>query len=69
MLKELREDTSEMRSQLKVLSETRDDTKEIRKQLKKLTESHNELRKHLFHINGSSGDDSSAPRYFLLYIT
>lgn len=38
-------------------------SEKLTKQFDMLTESHNDLRKQLeAHINGSSGDDSSAPR-------
>jgi hypothetical protein len=42
-------------------------SEKLTKQFDMLTESHNDLRKQLeAHINGSSGDDSSAPRCCLL---
>jgi hypothetical protein len=67
MLKEMKEETSEMRKQMKILSATvKDDTQETRKELKRLTESHNELRRQLVHTTVSSGDDSAAPRCSLL---
>ena len=57
MLEWIKEDTKKLT----------EDTNKMQKQLNKLTESHNELRKQLeLHINGSSGDDSSAPRCCLL---
>ena len=60
MLEWIKEDTKKLT----------EDTSKMQKQLNKLTESHNELRKQLeLHINGSSGDDSSAPRCCLLSYT